>query len=349
VATANSDGLRGAIVVAVPAGHGSQPGLPLGDEDPAPRPGERLYTRTDEKGHYKMEAPVGAYLVMAEAEGYDAQWFHGATNRDDATPVKVEAAKVTEGVSFRLRKAEGPGDPEPPNPSEHGIISGIVLGPDGHIGGAVLTALPARSNGLPLEMPVGPRDEPVPDPETDNPRTRTDEGGNYRLVVPVGAWIVRCEAEGFVTQHYVDPGNPNTPKVFVVRNGDTYDGVNFEMVPGVLTAIKGRVTVKGTERGIEGAIIWGLTVPDPNLPGVPVVPRVQVRTATEKDGTYVLHVPAGTFAVGVVIHPQNSDPDTAALWWDNKDKLADADLIAIAKGEVVEGINFAVARTNVDP
>ncbi len=344
-----SSDLLGAIVVAVPARRSSEPdpGL-LGDTDPDPNKKTELTARTDEQGIYKMKAPEGAYYVYAYAEGYARQWYLLKANAETADVVKVQSQAVTKGVDFRLAAARSPEDPDPNDPELYGVISGTVYGPDGPLAGSafVVALLPSNEDTPPEQSPV--LDEPAPGLEPERPIARTDESGRYKLRVPVGKWVVRAEAEGFAPQVYRKHEDSDAPTVFAIRGGEEWGGIDFKLSPAERTAITGRVLKKGTDDPVGGAVVWALARPT-LVPGREVEPRLQARALTEEDGTYVLLVPAGTYAVGVVIHPELSDPDTAALWWDNKRSLNEADLITLADGAVVADIDFAIARTREVP
>lgn len=332
VGSENSPDIKGAVVVAVPARRASDS-----------EPGRELGARTDEHGVYRMRVPEGAYFVYAYAHGYARQWYLLQTSPEAADVVKVQAGSIRQGVDFRLVEGETPGDPGPPHPEGKGVIRGSVHGPEGPlVGAALVMALPPASDAPPREEPRPLLDEPAPGTEPDRPVARTDEEGNYELSVPVGKWVVRAEAGGFAPSYYRENEDSDAPTVFTVEAGDVYEDVDFKLDPVEATAITGQVTIRGSERPLAGALVWALSRPKPDAPGSEAEPPLQVRAITEEDGTYVLHVPAGTYAVGVVIRPEHSDPDRALLWWDNKRSLDEADLITLDEGEVVEKINFDI-------
>lgn len=59
--------------------------------------------RTGADGAYRLRLQPGAYVFRAAADGHQAQWYRGGTQRADATVVDVSAAQPATGIDFLLR------------------------------------------------------------------------------------------------------------------------------------------------------------------------------------------------------------------------------------------------------
>lgn len=309
------------------------PVVVLGGEIGAADPGRVV---TDEKGHYILKVPAGRYAVSAVARGFQPQYFKGKLDPREADPVGVKPGETAGGVDFELLAAEAPKPPEPqpePQPKEYGVITGLVMGPDGPIEGALVTAVPPRN-------PIGA----VPNPgSAAGSAVRTGADGTYKLKVEVGKWMVTAAADGYKPQWFKGQDEPQNAELIAVTAGSEAEDVDFSLARLTITSISGTVIRSGTGAIIPvgGATVIAVLRP-PNVVDPVISPVPTFKAVTDRDGKFTIVVPPGTYAVGLIVGPASNTRDPVTIWWDKKTKIEDADLITVAEGDAREGIDFAI-------
>jgi hypothetical protein len=305
----------------------------LGDEA---NPADRLPPNvaiTDKDGKYKIVLPTGKYIVAAQARGFKVQWFDAKDLPKDATPVELTADAPDRGdVSFALAAGEpGPG----PQPGGKGKITGLVTDGTNPIKGAKVIAGPAGALAGGQPLPGG------------NPALSlaavTKDDGTYELVLPAGKWLVQSVAPLFKPQWHNGKVDPKTADPVEVADGATVPNINFSLAPAP------HATVSGVVRDKDGnlakkALVMAVRRPLPPTPLDPAGGAVRGPTVfTDDSGAYIIVVEPGTWAIGagpgLNARPGSTVP-LPTLWWNDKTKLEDADLLTLADGDANADINF---------
>jgi len=320
--------LAGAVVMARPA------------RDNAARGGPAARTGAD--GGYELVLPPGEYLVVAEAQAFQPQWYKEADKPEDATAVEVKADAAAQGVDFLLR----PREPRPPvEPPQRGKIRGVVMGPDGPLAGAAVMARPApqRSEpGIPLVSDAVAQEGLMA-------RAVTARDGTYVLILAPGEYLVVAEAQAFQPQWYKEADKPEDATPVEVKADATVEGVDFRLRPReprppverptALVAgsvLRAGVPVPGTR---VFAIPVELLVDDPNVPAPRLpFPSGGPAAATRADGTFEMRVPPGEYVFAALL--VGSRTGDLVQFFDRKSVLADADRVLLVADEERRDIHF---------
>lgn len=216
---------------------------------------------TDAHGNYRVSGlRTGDYYVFAKAEGYEGEFFDGATDRSGAQLVHVDAGNETSGIDFYLNKFQ----------SRFGSISGVV--------GADVDGTPL-SDAFVLAVPLNPGQAFF---------DLTDRFGFYRLngLFP-GNYIVLAWAPGYVGEFYKDARTwAEATPVAVAANAETA-GIDFGLAssPHGPYRIAGRLRRAGGNQGVANAAIYAVTE-DGHVSS----------TVTNPDGSFALDaMAAGTY------------------------------------------------------
>jgi hypothetical protein len=197
---------------------------------------------------------------------------------------------------------------------------------------------------------IGPRmpADPIGDPPINVSLVAlTNDQGYYELTVPAGKWLVTANAALFKPQWYNLKDDPKNADPVVVAADATVADVNFALAAQPHATITGTVT-KADGSPLAKAMVMAVNrAPQPQNPppgGSPTLGTAGPVTFTDDNGHYTLVVPPGIFAIGAGAG-DNRSPQIGArvrpsLWWDNHDKLEDADLLTLADGDTHDGINF---------
>ncbi|MFQ5460558.1 MAG: hypothetical protein ACE5EL_07160, partial [Anaerolineae bacterium] len=289
--------------------------------------------------------------------------------------LKVEAGRLTDAavapdtaaddlkVKFTVEVKEGRPRPDP---REHGTIEGTVSGPDGPLAGAMVAiqrpkvphpgpgprsgavvgppALEPIRGGLVLQpvLPPGTIQRPPASGSGGDQRTLprwsavTDDSGHYSIGVPAGKFLVVAGARGFEHQWYDHAAGADEATPVEVEADKTTEGVDFDLAPAPVATISGHV-VDADGNDIAGAVV--MAVHGPTSPLASGAGRGRIATRTGDDGTYTLEVPPGKWAVGSTV--LTDDPSRHhVVWYNGADKLEDADILELADGDALGGIDF---------
>ncbi len=186
---------------------------------------------TDSSGTYTLAVRPGTYYVEARAQGYAVQWYEGAAERREATPVVVVEDQHTSGIDFRLEKL--------------GAIAGKVTdeGTGTPIAGAAVTAY---------------REGPGAEPSS----VRTDAQGSFVIGgLPPGNYLVRAAAAEYLPEWYQEAATVRDASLVAVAGGDTTGAIDFTLSRG--GSISGTVQSQLTGQPLGGARVevWSTAGP----------------------------------------------------------------------------------------
>lgn len=301
---------------------------------------------TDANGHYRIVTLPGKYAASAEAKDHKAQWYNGKDNARDADPVEVQAEATTSGIDFHLVAGGRTPNPGPRTPVDMGTITGLVTDEGGlPLEGATVIASSPVSSTRPGNPPFAA--EPISaDPNQPNQWTaaelaRTGKDGRFELKVAVGKYIVSANSDGGFAMQWFDgqAEAKNATQVEVTKDGKV-ENVNFRLAKLPQAIVSGKVTkadgtvpkgayVRVAQRDAAGKLT------DARLPAGY---RTSARVAD--DGTYRLIVPPGQWIVGAAVAATLGARGGQTLWWDQKTKPEEADLLDLADGAARSDINF---------
>lgn len=223
--------------------------------------------QTGRDGNYRLDGlPSGEYLVFASAAGFAGLYYKDAEQRENATPVKVEAPKETAEINFQLK----------PFTPRGGVIAGSVISE-------------ADKNPIPhafvLVIPMSTTSNVPGQPLF----AMADEFGQYKMTgVPAGKYVAVASAPRFISEFFENAKSFREAKVFAVDN-NVVDNVNFSLAPAQRGPyqIAGRVRHKNMGRGAENVIVQAL---DDGL--------IVATALTGSDGSFSLdEMPAGEFKI----------------------------------------------------
>jgi len=206
------------------------------------------------------------YIVFASAEGFAGLYYKDAQQRDQATPVKVEAPKETAGIDFQLKKGDARG----------GTITGVVTAetdknpiPHAFVLLIALSNTPGQP-GVPLF-------------------TMADQFGAYKMLVPAGKYIAVACAPRFLCEFFENAETFQKAKILALESGAVLANINFSLKPAQRGPymITGRVRHQNQNRGAENVIVQAFDA------------ETLIATAiTGNDGSFMLEeMPVGEFKI----------------------------------------------------
>lgn len=268
--------------------------------------------KTDHNGVYSIEGMTpGSYILAAYAQGYATQYYDMKSNPRDADTVVVSANATIDHIDFMLSR-----DPII-HPATY-LITGVVKDA---AGAPVQGALIYAENMLPVP--------PVSRPFV----ARSAADGTYQLPVSGGSFIVRAEAQGFVTEYFDNTHDPAlATQLQLDASHPRRDNVDFSLGTG--GRISGRVVRVRDNTPVEGAYVSlypGVKNPT-NSSGI--VPGV----VTDADGKYTL----GGLAPGSYIVSASKE-GYAVQYFDQATDPANATKVHVTDGNTTTGIDFALA------
>ena len=262
------------------------------------------FTRTDADGNYVLgDLPAADYIVQfVDCDGGPLvpQWWDGVLQPEDATMIELADGEQRTGIDATMRFG--------------GSISGTVVDTAGaRLGGICVIAV--RSVGDDIEG-VG--------------FTETEADGSYQLtgIAPGGVRVLfeSCDDAGapFLQQWYEGVDSIEGATVLSVEAGALLSGVDARLRPAA--------TISGIVTGPSGDAAGGICVQ------VTASDRFAGSATTDDDGSYrVLIDGAGDYAVQFL--DCNDSPGLAGSWFDGASDRAAAQLVAVADGQQVDGID----------
>jgi len=167
---------------------------------------------TDSEGACSMGPLVPqSYVLRVEAEGYLTEYYDGAREYDDATPVDVEEAEEV-AVEFSLDLG--------------GTISGVVTDDQGDpLEGAWVIASPTVAAGAVYAVPISPPPSPP-----GGGSASTDADGKYTIRgLATGAYIVSAGGDGYSTQYYDGVASEDDATPVGVTEGQDTSDIDFSL------------------------------------------------------------------------------------------------------------------------
>jgi protocatechuate 3,4-dioxygenase beta subunit len=261
-------------------------------------------------GYYKIgDLPAGDYYVLAAAEGYFPNYYKNTRNFSEATPVKVAAGALTDGIDFDMEKIS----------SGNGSISGVVVREvDGApIGGAVVSVFSATHPFI-------------------SAWAETGEDGAYRIAsLSTGKYYAYVRAEGYLPEYFNDAETFEQATLIDVVDPNETGSIDFEL--NTAGVISGAVT------NIDGVPISGAFVQAaPFLPDSTFIdPRGRGSygwAVTDEAGEYTIGgLNTGEYIVFAQVWRQW---DSVVEWYDNVGTPEDATPVKVEVGKETANINF---------
>jgi len=255
-------------------------------------------------GSYLIENLLpGNFYVVAQADDYEAQYYHQAATIEKARWVYVADADTTAGIDFKLQKI-APGT---------GVIAGKVT----------------NAAGLPIanaSVSAYSKDSPF---TFANAATARD--GTYRLeALKTGSYIVQVWADGYLTEFYDNARSSVNAKLVAVNEPNETPNIDFVLNAGGMIA--GKVSDQ-EGNPIMAAIIQGyFAKPDSSADkgfGIAL---------TEKDGTYKI---SGLASGDYIISAEAWTPWAYAKRWHKNVGTPDsATAIAVKEEQSIANIDF---------
>jgi hypothetical protein len=256
------------------------------------------FDRTDATGHYQITGiPADSFWVavnlflLSEASDYIGEVYNDKTLFELPDLVDVNEGADTPGIDFRLALG--------------GTLSGRITADNGGAG------IPGAE--VSLELP--------PPGLAFAPGALTDENGNYTIrgISPSNDYRVRAEAEGFVTEYYLDQPTLGSSTPVPIVSGQT---TTRDMALATGASIAGTVLRDGT---LEPLADFVVVVEN-------MITLNSYYTSTDPSGHYeVGSLPGGNFRVSV--------PEIGK-WWNNKSDPDSFDVVHVLAAQQVTGINF---------
>ncbi|MBN2090749.1 carboxypeptidase regulatory-like domain-containing protein, partial [candidate division KSB1 bacterium] len=269
-------------------------------------PAIKYHAVTDEKGEYLIEGLAsGTFRVMAEKEGYKAEWYDNKPRPELADLVVVEEPKTTEGINFVLATAT----------AITGVVKDVKTGEP--IPGARVYAKYWMTNIF------SPREVF---------ESRANKNGEYIIqVLRAGNYLVVAEAKGYLTEMYKDAYRlQDADAVKVIENEHTTD-IDFDLV--MLGGMTGLVTAGATGEPIEGAVVEAFLEGPKNSRILNPV----YRTRTDSDGVYIFKaMKAGKYLV------QAAAKDFLPEFYENAASISEAKFVTVKDSTLTKKIDFSL-------
>ncbi len=266
----------------------------------------KYHAVTDEKGGYLIEGLTsGTYKVMAEKEGYKAEWYDNKARPELADLVVVEVPKTTEGINFALATAT----------AITGVVKDVKTGKP--IPGARVYAKYWMTNIF------SPREVF---------ESRTNKNGEYIIqVLRAGNYLVVAAANGYLTEMYKDAYRIQDATAVKVTENNHTTGIDFDLV--MLGGMTGLVTAEATGEPIEGAVVEAFLEGPKNSRTLNPV----YRTRTDSNGVYLFKaMKAGKYLVRAAA--KNFLPE----FFENATSVSEAKFIPVEDSTLTKKINFSL-------
>ncbi len=205
-----------------------------------------LHTETDDSGHYSFPLvnPSTYYLrVKPEDEQFAPQWYDGASSIGDAKPVVIPDSSAV-NVNIVLKSIQ----------KVFYTLSGTVMDDSAHpVAGATIIVLHTGQDTTECRQYDDHRDG-WDDFDNDHD-ARTDEQGQYTVLLRPGDYSVGAMARGFLPQFWDHKSSPLEAD-HLLLSSDT-SGINFSLVPRVEASgsISGLIRNASDSTGIKVNVV----------------------------------------------------------------------------------------------
>jgi 5-hydroxyisourate hydrolase-like protein (transthyretin family) len=210
---------------------------------------------TDSSGRFVLVVPAGTFRIVAADPSmvYATAFFGGAASFEESVPVKVESGELRTAVQIQAEPA--------------GFVSGHVASPD-TTSLCCITVVAYNPNGRPRAS------------------TRTDQNGDYRLVLPPGEFRIGAYDERLIyaPRFYAMSDTFQNASPVTVQRSETVSNVSFLMDRAA--------RFSGVVVDSSGAPVGSISVAAYDRDG-----NVVASASTSAAGGYALAVPAGEYKV----------------------------------------------------
>lgn len=268
------------------------------------------FAETQSDGSYSLAVPPGDHIVYAHADGYALEYYNGASNPgkpyyDDALPLFVPTSSTITNIDFHLNAG--------------GSAVGVVT----------------EDGGDPLpDMLIGIEETLL--------FTCTEADGSFTLSgIPLhtefklfsgGDNFCGGGGQGFTRQWWENAATPDEATPIRIENAAVpFDGLQFSLAKG--GTLSGVVLSEEESTGIDGAWVCAYDFDSPDFDQI----NPNTCTQTNVGGSYTLkYVPVGLKLVRAFAYQH------ARLFYENATTYDDAELVLVASGSPLSGINFAL-------
>ena len=264
-------------------------------------------TTTGRAGHYSVAGlPGGSYMIYfgsSTFQDYLSEWYNDKISFETADPVTVTVGQTTSAVDVQL--AVG------------GIIRGRVTDEPGNGIQGIMVEIYDLNN-------------------LDIAAISTDSAGFYsHRGLPEGSYKIyfKVSQQNFFSEWYNDRDSFETADPVAVIDGHTFN-INAQLAPAGI--ISGRITDAVTGVGIQGIDIY---VYDANGNAIN-------ENYTDENGNYtVKNLPTGNFKINfdTYYYNQSSVVKYKNQWYNNKDSVETADIVAVTAGQITSGLNATLS------
>ncbi len=257
-------------------------------------------TRTDSLGNYELNNLLpGYYVIFAKQRNYISEFYKDVRYLREAKPVQVDSADTVSAIDFNLN---------------HGAVLKGMVWTEGDS-----TALQGAHVKATLVV---------------NPLIRyhgvSDDTGAFRMTgIPTGTYILSADKEGFKKEYFDNTSDPRNATPVSVTEPDSVEDLNFTLE--TRSAITGQVISAVTSEPIAKATVFVVHLTSNRFPK-----HWAKHTKTDKDGNFVLSVPAGNYIVGAVAE------GFGVKYFDNVAHMNEATPVKVEDGLHTTGINFSL-------
>lgn len=254
-------------------------------------------------GSYLLEHLLpGSFYVVAQADGYETQYYHQAASLREAKRVNVAASDTTTGIDFNLIKMI----------PATGVISGRVTNTAGQ------PVANASVNAFSKDSPFS------------FGRTITAPDGTYRLeALKSGNYFVQVWADGYINEFYENVRSVEQATLVAVKEPAETKNIDFMLNVGGMIA--GKVTDK------SGAPLAG-TIVQSYFAKTDSARKGFGMAVTEGDGAYKI---SGLEAGEYVVSAEAWSPWAGVQrWYKNVSTPDSATVITVEEEKTVAAIDF---------
>jgi len=221
-------------------------------------------TRSNPSGMWQLNGlPAGVFIAVAQARGTDQQFYDGANDRTNATPIELDGVSAINDIDFVLRSRIKIG----------GQISGVVVDEQNNtpVEGAMVIAIPAQFGRAHHSLSTA--------------------DGSYQLAgLRDGTYYVICRARGYIGEYYDNAYHWRDAQTIQIQAGQSRDGVNFSLAPQQ----QGAYWIAGNVKDQNGAPIEGV------LLTLGTEEQVTAATSSREDGAFLFEeMPFGSYTLSI--------------------------------------------------